>query len=72
MQEAEAPAQLHHLVDRGLRVAKAANGVTVLVLPKDVQDTPWEEPQRTHGFTRSGVGYSPPRIVPQDADLRPC
>ncbi|MBN8850056.1 MULTISPECIES: thiamine pyrophosphate-requiring protein [unclassified Sphingomonas] len=70
VQEAEAPAQLHHLVDRGLRVAKAGNGVTVLVLPKDVQDTPWEEPQRAHGFTRSGVGYSRPRIVPQDADLR--
>ncbi len=38
VQEAAAPAQLRHLVDRGLRVAKARNGVTVLILPKDVQD----------------------------------
>ncbi|MDP1026906.1 thiamine pyrophosphate-requiring protein [Sphingomonas sp. KR1UV-12] len=70
VQEAAAPAQLRHLVDRGLRVAKSRNGVTVLILPKDLQDMAWEEPKRAHGFTRSGPGYSPPRIVPHDADLR--
>ena len=70
VQEAAAPAQLRHLVDRGLRVAKARNGVTVLILPKDVQDMTWEEPKRAHGFTRSGPGYATPRIVPHDADLR--
>ncbi len=70
VQEAGAPAQLRHLVDRGLRVATARNGVTVLVLPKDVQDMPWEEPKRAHGFTRSGPGYTRPRMVPHDADLR--
>jgi pyruvate dehydrogenase (quinone) len=70
VQEAVAPAQLRHLVDRGLRVARARNGVTVLILPKDVQDMPWEEPKRAHGFTRSGLGYAAPRILPQDADLR--
>ncbi|RZL29562.1 MAG: thiamine pyrophosphate-requiring protein [Sphingomonas sp.] len=70
VQEAAAPAQLRHLVDRGLRVAKARNGVTVLILPKDVQDMAWEEPKRAHGFTRSGPGYSAPRIVPHDVDLR--
>lgn len=69
VQEATAPAQLRHLVDRGLRVAKARNGITVLVLPKDVQDMTWEEPKRAHGYTRSGPGYSKPRIVPHDADL---
>ncbi|GGB19632.1 thiamine pyrophosphate-requiring protein [Sphingomonas metalli] len=69
VQEAVTPAQLRHLVDRGLRVAKAQNGVTVLVLPKDVQDMAWEEPKRAHGFTRSGPGYTRPRIVPHDADL---
>ncbi|MEH3158569.1 MAG: thiamine pyrophosphate-requiring protein [Sphingomonas taxi] len=70
VQEAAAPAQVRHLVDRGLRVAEARNGVTVLILPKDVQDMAWEEPKRAHGFTRSGPGYSAPRVVPQDADLR--
>ena len=70
VQEAAAPAQVRHLVDRGLRIAKARNGVTVLILPKDVQDMKWEEPARAHGFTRSGPGYTSPRIVPHDVDLR--
>ena len=69
VQEAAAPAQVRHLVDRGLRIAEARNGVTVLILPKDVQDMAWEEPKRAHGFTRSGPGYSKPRVVPKDADL---
>ena len=70
VQEAATPAQVRHLVDRGIRIATARNGVTVLILPKDVQDDPWEEPKRAHGFTRSGPGYARPRVVPQAADLR--
>ena len=70
VQEAIAPAQVRHLVDRGLRIAIAEKGVTVLVLPKDVQDQPYEEPKLKHGFTRSGIGYSKPTVVPRDADLR--
>ena len=69
VQEAASPAQVRHLVDRGLRVATARNGVTVLVLPKDVQDMAWEEPARAHGFTRSGPGYTRPRVLPHDIDL---
>ena len=69
VQELAAPAQLRHLVDRGVRIAKARNGVTVLVLPKDVQDESWEEPARQHGFTRSGPGYSRPRVLPYPVDL---
>ena len=42
---------------------------SVLILPKDIQDENYEEPAVAHGFTRSGVGYSKPKIVPEDADL---
>jgi pyruvate dehydrogenase (quinone) len=70
VQEAEAPSQVRALVDRGLRTAIAENGVTVLVLPGDLQDMPYEEPTRRHGEVRTGVGYARPRIVPQEADLR--
>lgn len=70
VQEATSPAQVRHLVDRGLRVAIAQNGVAVLILPKDVQDEPWVEPQQAHGFTRSGPGYTRPRVLPHEADLR--
>lgn len=70
VQEAEVPSQVRLLVDRGLRIAKAENGVTVLVLPGDLQDMPYEEPPRQHGSVRTGIGYERPRVVPQDADLR--
>src|SRR5204862_2026277 len=68
-QEASAPAQVRHLIDRCMRVATASNGPTVLILPKDVQDEDYEQPAVAHGFTRSGVGYSKPKIVPEEADL---
>jgi pyruvate dehydrogenase (quinone) len=69
VQEASAPAQVRHLIDRGIRIAKAGNGVSVLILPKDIQDQEYEEPEVAHGFTRSGVGYTRPRIVPYQNDL---
>jgi pyruvate dehydrogenase (quinone) len=68
-QEASAAAQVRHLIDRCVRVAKAVNGPSVLILPKDVQDADYDEPAVAHGFTRSGVGYSKPKVVPEDADL---
>ena len=38
VQEASAPAQVRHLIDRGMRIAKADHAVSVLILPKDIQD----------------------------------
>lgn len=70
VQEATGPAQVRHLVDRGLRIAIAKSGIAVLVLPKDVQDEPYEEPKMEHGFTRSGIGYARPRIIPCASDLQ--
>src|SRR5712671_3437279 len=68
-QEASAPSQVRHLIDRCIRVTKATNGPSVLILPKDIQDAGYEEPAVAHGFTRSGIGYSKPKIVPEAADL---
>jgi len=68
--EVETPAQLRHVIDRGIRIAIAQNGVAAIILPKDVQDAEWEEPKALHGFTRSGPGYSRPAVVPQQGDLR--
>jgi pyruvate dehydrogenase (quinone) len=69
VQEATGASQVRHLTDRGIRIAKARNGVSVIILPKDVQDAPWEEPAHAHGFTHSGPGYSRPRMVPFSQDL---
>jgi pyruvate dehydrogenase (quinone) len=68
--EVESPAQLRHVIDRGIRIAVAQNGVAAIILPKDVQDAKWEEPEALHGFTRSGPGYSRPNVIPRQSDLQ--
>jgi pyruvate dehydrogenase (quinone) len=60
-----------HLVDRAIRIAKAERTVTCIILPNDVQEmSAVPEPARAHGTVHSGVGYSSPRVVPKDWDLR--
>jgi len=64
------PAQARHLVDRALRIALDRRGVTTLIFPNDVQEEKAvESPPREHGAVYSSVGYSRPRVVPQEADL---
>jgi pyruvate dehydrogenase (quinone) len=70
VQQASAPAQVRHLVDRAVRIAKAKRTVTALVFPNDLQEEAYEEPPRKHGTLHSGVGYTDPKVVPFDADLR--
>jgi pyruvate dehydrogenase (quinone) len=68
--EVESPAQLRHVIDRGIRIAIAQNGVAAIILPKDVQDAAWDEPKAVHGFVRSGPGYTRPVVIPQEGDLQ--
>jgi pyruvate dehydrogenase (quinone) len=70
VQEAETAPQVRHMVDRGIRIATARRGVSVLILPGDLQDMPYEDPPRHHGAVLSGIGYSKPKVVPYDADLQ--
>jgi pyruvate dehydrogenase (quinone) len=67
---ATVPAQVRHLVDRAVRIAKAERTVTCLIIPNDLQELPYEEPPRIHGALFSGVGFCKPRVVPNDADLK--
>src|SRR5919199_143470 len=65
------PAQARHLVDRAIRIALDRKGVTALIFPNDVQEEKAvESPPREHGAVYSSVGYSRPRVLPQDADLK--
>src|SRR3954452_24604510 len=67
--QASAPAQVRHLVDRAARIALSKRTVTAIILPNDIQEEAYQDPPRTHGTLRSGIGYTAPKIVPQDADL---
>ncbi|SUB16155.1 Pyruvate oxidase [Pantoea agglomerans] len=64
VQEASTSTQVRHLLDRGVRIAKAQNGVAVIIIPKDIQDEEWQPPQHLHGFTHSGSGYQRPKSDP--------
>src|SRR4051794_36920022 len=70
VQQASTPAQVRHLVDRGMRIALGERMVTALIFPNDLQDLPYQAPPRKHGTIHSGVGFSAPKTVPYEADLR--
>jgi pyruvate dehydrogenase (quinone) len=71
VQMAAVPAQVRHLVDRAIRIAMAERTVTCLIFPNDLQEMPAvETPPRKHGTVHSGLGYSAPRVLPNDSDLR--
>ncbi|MGH9327457.1 MAG: thiamine pyrophosphate-requiring protein [Terriglobia bacterium] len=70
VQMASIPAQVRHLVDRAVRIAKAERTVTCLIIPNDVQELEAvEEPKRAHGTVHSGLGFSEPGITPKEEDL---
>ena len=64
------PPQARHMVDQAVRIAKGRRNVTCLILPNDLQEEEMQEPPRTHGSTFSGIGYTYPKVVPEQDDLR--
>jgi len=70
VQMATMPAQVRHLTDRAVRIAKSRSRVTALIFPNDLQEMPMEQPTRAHGNTFSGVGWSRPVTVPTPPDLQ--
>lgn len=71
VQVASDAAQIRHLIDRAVRIAKAERTVTCLIIPADVQElAAVPHPPQKHGTVLSGIGYTDPRIVPNEDDLR--
>jgi pyruvate dehydrogenase (quinone) len=65
------PAQARHLVDRALRCAYAERGVATIIFPEDVQEEDAvESPPRVHGAVYSSVGWSAPRVLPHEEELK--
>lgn len=70
VQQAATPSQVRHLLDRAVRTAIGERRVTTVILPNDLQDLPYQQPAHAHGTVHSGIGYSKPKVVPYDSDLR--
>jgi pyruvate dehydrogenase (quinone) len=65
------PAQVRHLVDRALRIAKAERTVTCLIFPNDIQGLDAvEQPDHAHGTVHSSTDFATPVVVPAAADLK--
>jgi pyruvate dehydrogenase (quinone) len=62
--------QIRHLIDRCMRISIAERTVTCLIIPADLQMEKMPHLKHEHGQTFSGVGYSVPRVIPQELDLR--
>jgi len=70
VQTASTPAQIRHLIDRAVRIARAERTVTCVIVPNDLQMEPAvETPPAAHGTVHSGLGFTTPRVVPQPDDL---
>jgi pyruvate dehydrogenase (quinone) len=68
---ASVPAQVRHLVDRAMRIARDQRTVTCIIVPNDLQELEAvQTPPRQHGTVHSGIGMTANRSMPADADLR--
>src|SRR4051812_25989849 len=70
VQELSHPHQTQTCVDIAFRTAMSRRAICTIIFPADLQEESMEDPPREHGVTYSGVGYSAPRIIPEEDDLR--
>jgi pyruvate dehydrogenase (quinone) len=66
---ATAPAQVTHLIDRAVQIARATRSVTCVIVPNDLQEEEAEEAPRIHGAVFSGGPVPKPHVVPRGPDL---
>jgi pyruvate dehydrogenase (quinone) len=68
---AMSPNQIRFLVDRAFRIAASERCVTCIIVPKDVQEMDAvDAPPHKHDMVHSGAGYSAPRVIPTEGDLK--
>src|SRR5690606_5549358 len=70
VQHAAAPTQVRHLMDRDIPTAFAGRKVAMIILPTVLHDEPHSEPPRVHGVVHSGIGYSRPKVLPDEQKLQ--
>ncbi|MEE1928972.1 thiamine pyrophosphate-requiring protein [Streptomyces sp. TRM 70351] len=65
------PAQLRHVIDRAFKTALTRRGVATIIIPEDVQEADAQpSPPKEHGSVFSSVGWSRPRVLPDEDELR--
>jgi pyruvate dehydrogenase (quinone) len=65
------PEQAEHLIDRAMRIAKATRSPTCIIVPNDVQESPYSEPPREHGAVfSSDTPAGRVHVSPDDSEIR--
>src|SRR3954452_207684 len=64
------PPSIRHLIDRAVKVAKASRSVTCVIVPEDIQESPYEDPPSEHGAVFTGVERNlRPRVIPPESEI---
>ena len=64
------PAQARHIIDRAFKTALTRRGVSTIIFPEDVQEEEAQpSPPKMHGAVYSSVGWSRPRVLPNEDEL---
>jgi len=65
------PGQARHVIDRAFKTALTTRGVATIIIPEDIQEADAQpSPPRAHGSVFSSVGWSRPRMLPDEEELR--
>ena len=65
------PAQARMLLDRAMKTALTTRGVATIIVPEDVGESDAvTSPPREHGSVYTSVGWSQPRMLPDEDELR--
>jgi pyruvate dehydrogenase (quinone) len=65
------PGQMRHVLDRAFKTALTTRSVATVIVPEDIQESEAQpSPPKTHGSVYSSVGWSRPRVLPNQEELR--
>ncbi|KUH39602.1 MULTISPECIES: thiamine pyrophosphate-requiring protein [Streptomyces] len=65
------PGQARHVVDRAFKTALTTRSVATIIIPGDVQEEDAQpSPPKEHGSVFSSIGWSRPRVLPDEEELR--
>ncbi len=65
------PGQARHVVDRAFKTALTTRSVATIILPEDIsQSEAQPSPPKSHGAVYSSVGWSQPRVLPAEDELK--
>jgi pyruvate dehydrogenase (quinone) len=64
------PAQARHVIDRAFKTALTFRSVATIIIPDDIQEEQAvPSPPKMHGAVYSSVGWTRPRVLPDEAEL---